>query len=167
MYSKKVVKAVKILTEYFILRGKYRRVDFKGFDVTLHDNQLHLLSLDTEIIFLKRLGVKNYKYQVSDKRQYTIVVYEVKTLDVNGCKNINVDFFSLDELQYNIFTNFMSPKLHFLSYEKELEIKNYYGLKLPILFKSDKMCRYLGCKKDDLICFRRKRDDSLYIRIID
>jgi DNA-directed RNA polymerase subunit H (RpoH/RPB5) len=164
MYFDNIIRAIKTITEYFILRSKYRRELFEGFDVKIINEELHLLSSTTEIIFVRRLGIKNCKLLFSKSKPNTIVIYEIKTLDIGNYDEI--EFFSLEELQYNIFSNFMAPKLYFLTENEECQIKQYYGLKLPILLKVDKVSRYLGCKKGDIVCFSRK-SGNLYARIVD
>lgn len=162
MYNDKVKKAVRTITEYSLLRSKYRRGEFKRFDVSMSDGCLKLSNDDLEIIFLKKLNLKTYRILSSSQNWCnTIVVYETKML----VDNSDLKLFSLDELQYNIFNNNMVPELNFLTKQQEDELISYYGLKFPILNKNDKVCKYLGCKKGELVCFKRK-NDSLYIRIV-
>jgi RNA polymerase Rpb5, C-terminal domain. len=163
-YNCRILKAVKTLTEYFVMRGKYRRIEFVGFEATLTNGELKLLTIDTEIIFIKRLGIKNSKC-LSFSEQNGVVVYDVRTLTDLSIIDKNIEIFSLDELQYNIFNNFMIPEIYFLTSEQETELKQYYGSKFPILLKTDKICRVLGAQKGELVCF--SRNGSLYVRIID
>jgi DNA-directed RNA polymerase, subunit H, RpoH/RPB5 len=165
MDKTKCLKAVKTLTEYFILRSRYRRKEFTGFnDVNFSDGDLYLMLDTTQIIFVKKLGIKNYRhYCKTIQKRPLILLYETKT--IVECNDPNIEFFSLDELQYNIFSNFMMAKIYCLTVEEENDLKSYYGCRLPILASSDKVSRYLGCKKGDIICFQREK--SLYARIVE
>lgn len=167
MYYFKVLKAVKTLTEYFILRYKYRRGVFEGFeDVYRSGDELRLKTLDTEIVFFLKPAIKNY-YIETDKQKLMIIYETTKPSFLDFKKKIQSDFFSIYELQYNIFSNFMTSELFFPNIEEEADFKKYYGTKLPVLLKSDRICKYLDCKKGELVFFKRRKTNSIYVRIVD
>lgn len=161
--EQKILIAIKTLIEYFKVRAAYRNTLFQNFDVILQNGNLCLYNNHIDIIFVKKIGVKNYKliYNASLKPNL-IFVYETKTtLETNS----RVELFSIDELQTNIFSNFMTSQIRCLSSQELIELNHYYGKNFPLIKKSDKITRYLGCKKGDIICF--ERSNCLYCRIVE
>lgn len=84
---------------------------------------------------------------------------------VEESKDILIELFNEDELQYNITKHFLVPK-HELVYKKKSkeceEFKKKYSDKFPIILKSDPVSRFYGYNKGDIIKITRKNGYVMY-----
>jgi DNA-directed RNA polymerase subunit H (RpoH/RPB5)/mRNA-degrading endonuclease RelE of RelBE toxin-antitoxin system len=72
----------------------------------------------------------------------------------------SVEFFNLDELQFNISRHDLVPKHTVVRDPKEIRaILDSYSIRhrhqLPLLLRTDPMSRYLGLRKDDVVKISR------------
>ncbi len=84
---------------------------------------------------------------------------------VEESKDIMIELFNDDELQYNITKHFLVPK-HELVYKKKSkeyeEFKKKYSDKFPVILKSDPVSRFYGYNKGDIIKITRKNGYVMY-----
>lgn len=83
-----------------------------------------------------------------------------KTKDcLENLNNTSVEFFSISSLQYNITKHVLVPK-HILATKEEVqEIQCKYVKKdLPIILKTDPICKYYNFKPSSIIKIIRKKD---------
>ena len=78
---------------------------------------------------------------------------------VEESKDINIELFTEEELQYNITKHYLVPK-HELEYKKGTvacaNFKKKYGDDIPIIMKSDPISRFYGYERGDIIKVTRK-----------
>jgi DNA-directed RNA polymerase I, II, and III subunit RPABC1 len=87
---------------------------------------------------------------------------------VEDSKEIIIELFNEDELQYNITKHFLVP-LHELLYKKKTKeceaFKKKYSDKFPIILKTDPIARFYFYDKGDIIRITRK-DGYITYRIV-
>jgi DNA-directed RNA polymerase I, II, and III subunit RPABC1 len=85
---------------------------------------------------------------------------------VEESKEIKIELFNQDELQYNITKHFLVPKHEvflkptdndYLSFKKK-----YHADKFPIILKSDPVSRFFNFEKNDIIKVTRKNGIIMY-----
>lgn len=77
---------------------------------------------------------------------------------------IQIEMFSIDELQYNVIEHELVPLHERLEEEEAKYIKKKWGTKLPILNISDVISRYYNYKRGDII--KVTRDDGIVYRLV-
>lgn len=115
--------------------------------------------------------MKEYiKYTEEKNINHCIMLYKnnitpsAKKIITSLC-DIEVELFCMNELQYNITKHrYYRPHIE-LSKEESKEFKKKFGVKIPILLKSDPVCRYYNFDKDSIIKITRK-DDYISYRIV-
>lgn len=157
--------------------------DFKQYDMKDVDINIYLEDIDKIIyvFIVDILGIKNLRKYLSifenniynqELKTELIIIYLKKTTESEKCikdkKTYMLDTFSQNELQYNIFKNeLLHDKIRLLNNEEKMEIMKYYKIqnwkKFPIILYDDKICRYLGCKKYELLLFY---NNYYYIRCV-
>jgi DNA-directed RNA polymerases I, II, and III subunit RPABC1 len=95
---------------------------------------------------------------------------------VNDIKNTEgkiFEFFTEDELQFNILKHCLQPKFEVLSKKDADEHKRKYltnndgeRISIPILLKSDPVAKFLGLKVGDIVKITRKRNGYITYRIV-
>jgi len=95
-----------------------------------------------------------------------IVEEENKDIDGNGSREIKIELFNVDELQYNITKHYLVPK-HVVMYKHNtpewMEFKKKYQTdKFPVIMKSDPIVRFYNFEKGDIIKVTRKNGFVAY-----
>lgn len=76
---------------------------------------------------------------------------------INNIKNIKVEYFSVNELQYNITKHSLQPIFEKLTKDELDIIGSKMNIeKLPIMFTVDPIARYYNYQKGDVIRVRRR-----------
>ena len=75
---------------------------------------------------------------------------------------INVEQFSLNELQYNPTTHRLCSKHEKAADDEAADIKKKYGPNLPILLRTDKQVRWYNYKHGDIIRVTRPTGHVIY-----
>jgi len=138
-----------------------------------------LSSLQVFFIDDNKIGINNIKQFITTLQEKNItnaiVVYEHSLTSfakhfIDSCKDINIEYFLCKELYTNITKHILVPKHVILNTnERKLllhsikaHIKN-----LPIIKKSDPICRYFGAKPGDIFKIYRSNYNitSIYYRI--
>ena len=84
---------------------------------------------------------------------------------VEDSKEIIIELFNEDELQYNITKHYLVPKHELLFKKKSKECEQFkkkYSDKFPIILKSDPVSRFYGYEKGDIIKITRKEGYVMY-----
>lgn len=76
--------------------------------------------------------------------------------------DLNIELFSKDILQYNITKHYLVPFHEALSKSESEKFKKKYGVKFPILLKSDPVCRFYNFKKGSVIRVLRRNGFITY-----
>tara|TARA_B100001287_G_C22494576_1_gene440584 strand:+ start:169 stop:723 length:555 start_codon:yes stop_codon:yes gene_type:complete len=86
---------------------------------------------------------------------------------INNIKNIKVEYFSVNELQYNITKHSLQPIFEKLTKDeiKSIRVKIKNIEKLPIMFTVDPIARYYNYQQGDVIRVRRR--DIVCYRYVD
>ena len=101
---------------------------------------------------------------------HSIIVYKdnvtpIAKKVIEESKEMIIELFEQNELQYNITKHYLVPK-HELLFEKGSEdikqFKKKYGDKFPIILKTDPISRFYGFNKGDIIKVTRKGDIVMY-----
>ena len=101
---------------------------------------------------------------------YSILVYGDSITSsarkvMNTLPNITFELFSLDNLQYNITKHrYVRPHIKLTKSEQE-EFRHKMGTDIPLLLKSDPICRFYNFEKGDIIKIIRK-DNFISYRIV-
>ena len=127
-----------------------------------------------------KLGVQHVKvvekYIEEYKKTTNILIY--KTTVTSFAKNAitdlpcEVELFSLDELCFNITKHYLVPEHILLSSEEKKRILNKYMVsenKMPMLNRTDPVCRYFNAKPGTMFKIVRKSFTtvaSMYYRIV-
>lgn len=101
---------------------------------------------------------------------YSILVYGDSITSsarkvLNTLPNITFELFSLDNLQYNITKHrYVRPHIKLTKSEQE-EFTQKMGTDIPLLLKTDPICRFYNFEKGDIIKIIRK-DNFISYRIV-
>jgi len=87
---------------------------------------------------------------------------------IEETKDMNIELFTEDELQYNITKHVLVPK-HEIAFKKGtvgcVNFKKKYTDNIPIILKSDPVSRYYGYEKGDIIKITR-RNGFVVFRVV-
>ncbi len=78
---------------------------------------------------------------------------------------ITIELFNSEDLQFNITKHRLVPLHTPLSKEEVVEFKATYGTSIPVLLRSDPVCRFYDFSKGDIIKITRK-DGFVSYRIV-
>lgn len=152
----------KNLTEEYI--EKY----FKETILSIDNNE------DIYISFInKKVGVKEIKINILDKlegKEYKSLIIITKcklnSYVMNKLKNIDkeIEIFLYSNLYINLIDHFLVPKHQILDKKYENLIKDKFNSKLPLIKKTDPICRYYNCKVGQVLKIYRKNE--IYYRLV-
>src|SRR3990167_3829331 len=105
--------------------------------------------------------IQNYLIMMSELNcNHAIIVFKdsITPTAKKITENIKfkIELFHFDELQLDITHHRLVPKHEKLSIEESAFFKKQYGLKHPVLLKSDPIARYYGYERNDVIKITRK-----------
>lgn len=104
------------------------------------------------------------------KLSHAIIIYKdnitpIVKKTIYDLKDIIIECFIEDELQYNITKHYLVPKhelLYYVNSKEAIELRKKFNNKFPILLKSDPICRFYGFNKGDIIKITRKNNHVIY-----
>ena len=73
-----------------------------------------------------------------------------------------IELFNVDDLQFNITKHILVPLHKKLNKEECKEFKEQYGSSIPVLLKSDPVCRFYNFQKGDIIQITRRNSFVSY-----
>jgi DNA-directed RNA polymerase I, II, and III subunit RPABC1 len=74
---------------------------------------------------------------------------------VAGFVEKKIELFTMDELQFNITKHVLVPQHKRLTDDEMISFKQKYGVKIPILLKSDPISRFYNFSRNDIIQITR------------
>jgi len=81
---------------------------------------------------------------------------------INDIKDVRIELFKMDELQFNITKHRLQPKFSKIDDEYATILKNKFGNKLHFLLKKDPICRFYGYERGNIIRVIRRNGYILY-----
>jgi len=160
----------KVLLEMFSQRG-YVDVKLEDDIISGYDGEEKVISYAT---IIERLNTDEIKKRISLMKEeditHCLLVYE--GLPTTGVKKViadiselglTIELFHSDDLQMNITKHYLSCKHEGMSEEDIKKIKDKNNL--PIILKSDPVCRFYNFEKGTVIRIYRK-DGSIAYRIV-
>lgn len=121
----------------------------------------------------KKVGVKDVKLKIldvlEDKSYDTLIIITKAKLNsyvMNKLNNINkeIQIFSYNNFYINLIEHFLIPKHQILDKKYEDLIKKKFNSKLPLIKKTDPICRYYNCKIGQVLKIYRKNE--IYYRLV-
>tara|TARA_Y100000389_G_scaffold5281_1_gene4989 strand:- start:3356 stop:3943 length:588 start_codon:yes stop_codon:yes gene_type:complete len=132
------------------------------FDVKINDE------LKVIYYMANKIKIQNIKPFIDEENDKTIIFISKEKLTTNNYKsfsdfkdkNINFQFFFINELLFNIYKHEYVPEHKVITDTKEIEdIKTKYLLKnlyqLPLILNTDPVCKYLDIKSGSVVKITR------------
>lgn len=171
-----ITKSFKILKEML----EDRKIDIANLN-SITDNELINLYNENQIFDIRvnsklkviyympnKIKIQNIKTFVDEDNDKDIIFISKEKLTTNNHKsflefkekNINFQFFHINELLFNIYKHKFVPKHEVITDTNEINnIKEKYLLKnlyqLPLILSSDPVCKYLNIKVNNVVKITR------------
>jgi DNA-directed RNA polymerase subunit H (RpoH/RPB5) len=183
--TQQVVRSVHVLTQMMTDRGLDHKLKHITTDeciratqqretlqVSVTDNTLLVMYLTTRH---NGTSVKNDLRKRINGAEHRTVILVFREMPLNGDTiaaklredhpNVKkIEMFSLSELQYNVTEHCLVPKHERVNDPEAIRsVLKLYGIKrnqLPVIQKSDVVCRYLGIESGDLVRIHRVSPSS-------
>tara|TARA_B100000401_G_scaffold281109_1_gene192002 strand:+ start:188 stop:775 length:588 start_codon:yes stop_codon:yes gene_type:complete len=137
-----------------------------------NENQIFDIKVNDELKVIyymaNKIKIQNIKPFIDEENDKNIIFISKEKLTTNNYKsfsdfkekNINIQFFFIKELLFNIYKHEYVPKHEVITDIKEIEeIKNKYLLKnlfqLPLILNTDPICKYLDIKSNSVVKITR------------
>lgn len=121
----------------------------------------------------KKIGVKEIKLKILDNLEnkefdklIIITKYKLNSYVINKLNSIEkeIEIFTYNSFYMNLIDHFLVPKHKILDLKHEKLIKEKFNSKLPLIKKSDPICRYYDCKNGQVLKIYRKNE--IYYRLV-
>jgi len=152
----------------------------RGYDIIEKDDE-QILALKKDgkqvcafMATTPKFNVERIQEYISIMKQmdiwHSIVIYKdnvtpIAKKVIEESKEMVIELFEEDELQYNITKHYLVPK-HELLFKKGTkgakDFKEKYSDKFPIILKTDPVSRFYGFNKGDIIKITRKGGNIMY-----
>ena len=160
----------------------YEMMSSRGYDIDINDvNDDQIIftnSCNKQIIVffcsLQKLNInsiKEYIKLIEEKElNHAIIIYlniitsSAKKV-VENLYNVTIELFTSDELQFNITEHSIVPTHIQLSDAEDAEFKTKYGIKIPVIMKTDPISRYYNFTRGKIIKIIRY-NNSISYRIV-
>jgi DNA-directed RNA polymerase subunit H (RpoH/RPB5) len=137
----------------------------RGYKITSEEEDKILGTCETKNICIftgvvKKFSIERVKEYISLLKNMEIkeciIIYEdsitsMATKLIENTLDIDMELFTLDELQYNLTKNRLVPQHIKLSPEETKNFKQKHGIKFPVLLKKDPVARFYNFKKGFVI----------------
>ena len=140
----------------------------------IFERNLNELNKDTYFSFINlKVGVKDIKIKIIDnlkKKKYKSLIlitrYKFNSYIMNKLKELNkdIEIFSFNNLYINLIDHVLVPKHELLSEKYEVMIKEKFNNRLPLIKKTDPICKYYNCKVGQVLKIYRKQE--IYYRMV-
>ena len=137
-----------------------------------NDNQIFDIKVNDELkvvyYMANKIKIQNIKPFIDEENDKNVIFISKEKLTTNNYKsfsdfkekNINFQFFFINELLFNIYKHEYVPKHEVITDKIEIEeIKTKYLLKnlfqLPIILNTDPICKYLDIKSGSVVKITR------------
>jgi len=158
------------------IKIKKEYIDNKNINYENIYNNVNILDENSKIYFKfydLKIGVKNIKTEVIDYLKdkdidslILITKFKFNSYILNKLKelNIEVEFFSFNNFYFNLIEHDLVPKHEILTEKYEKIIKEKFNNKLPLIKKTDPICKYYNCKSGQVLKIYRKHE--IYYRLV-
>ncbi len=93
------------------------------------------------------------------------IMEHIPNLHTEQGTSLNIELFSADDLQFNITKHILVPKHILLEREESISIQKKYGVKIPIILRSDPIAKFYNYHLGDIVKILR-RDGHVMYRIV-
>lgn len=153
----------------------------RGYEIDEQDDERILATKEDEKQICAFIPKNMTKFNVDRIQEY---ISMIKKMDVWHClivykdtvtpiakkvveesKDIIIELFNVEELQYNITKHYLVPKHELLFKKKSKECEQFkkkYSDKFPIILKNDPVSRFYGYEKGDIIKITRNNGYITY-----
>lgn len=165
-------KSVKTLSEMLFDRGYYEESKYLMSSSFVNEKNIFNIDINDSFRIIYNL---NNRFKFADIKKYfddefTFIVITLEKISSTNMKIINeikkdIQVFEIKELQFNITKHHLVPKHILITNENEIaDIVSNYALKskvqLPLILKSDPICRYLNAKNGNILKILRNSPSS-------
>lgn len=150
----------------------------RGYDITEEDEIIIAVSkTDRIIVFTNdsaKLTIENIKYYTSImndfKFNHAIIIYggvitSQANKTISALTEFDIELFNKKSLAYNITRHRLVPSHRKLEMCEVVDFKSKYGVKIPVILKSDPVARFYNFKQGDIIEIKRK-EGTIFYRIV-
>lgn len=151
----------------------------RGYEVSEDETVIVATAKDDKLIVFyntsPKLSIENIKYYTNIMHElgfkHTIIIYDsVVTPQANKTietlqDSLDIELFEKKSLMYNITKHKLVPKHRRLIPCEALEFKEKYGVKIPMMLKTDAVARFYYFKSGDLVEITRT-DGIVAYRIV-
>jgi len=123
---------------------------------------INLFNVDKYQEYLTEMNANNIKHSIIICNKITPTIQTMIKMNID---NLKIETFTETELSYNITKHSLVPLHENTSDEEATEVKEKLGTKLPILLKTDPICRFYNFKHGNIIKVHRK-DGYIMYRIV-
>jgi DNA-directed RNA polymerase subunit H (RpoH/RPB5) len=135
----------------------YEMVDEDSLTATKQDGSIFVVFFD-DAPKLNKAGMSKFLTMMNDAGStHSIIVYQdnvtsMTSKSIDQSVDMEIELFSLDELQFNITTHRLQPKsFRRLNPTESLKFKQSYGVKIPVMKTTDPIARFYNYKHGDVI----------------
>ena len=161
--------AIQTVTEMITQRGY--KITKSDDDIIVGTNSTgeHIIVFTQSVAKLNIDRVKEYisiLHKMEMKHCIVIYVENVTSITkklIENSVDIKIEIFTLEELQYNITKHRLVPKHIILSPTESKEFKQLYGLKYPVILRTDPIARFYDFNRGDVIKIIRMNGVDEYI----
>lgn len=147
----------------------------RGYEITNNDED-NIIGINSEGKQIVIFTIPVSKFNVDRVKEYVSLLYKInihhciviysdtvtsmaKKLVTNSL-DIEMEIFTLSELQYNITKHRLVPQHIKLPDDEAKEFKKKYGVKFPTILKTDPVSRFYNFQRGDIIKIVRKVDGN-------
>lgn len=166
-----------IIITNFLKMLKNRNINIKkNENYDEYFDKLNVIDQEEKIYYFffdKKIGVKDIKIKVLDKlidKDYNSLIlitrHKFNSYILNKLTEIDkdIEIFNYNNFYFNLVEHKLVPQHEILPEKKEKLIKEKFGNKLPLIKKTDPICRYYNCKPGQILKIKRK--DEIYYRMV-
>lgn len=142
----------------------------RGYNIIENDDEKMIGEIDNEkicifLLIAVKLNVNRIQEYIGMSKaldiKHCVIIYgesvtPVANKVVLNSKDIEIELFNEQELQYNITEHTLVPKHIKLNKEETVEFKKKYGTKIPILYNIDPISKFYKYNPGDIIKIIRK-----------
>ena len=158
-------KAFEICLEMLQQRGYYHfeQNDEQNYTIMINEKDEKIIIFLCDTLKFNIQYIQQYMTQMYDNNiLHSVIIYKnsitpfVKKIIEDNIDELNIELFSKDILQFNITKHCLVPKHECLNDKETENFKQKMGLNIPVLLKSDPICRFYNFKKGSIIRIIRR-----------
>ena len=136
------------------------RVNKKNERIVIFTNPIAKFNVDRVKEFVSVLNEIHISHCIV---VYTDSVTSMAQKIIENTVEFQIELFTIGELQYNLTKHILVPKHICLNDEEAKEFRKKYGLRFPVILKTDPVCKFYNFKRGDVIKIVRNSDGNEYI----